>query len=154
MSIETIQCLTEETLTRVNDLVRINIDSSRGLRTAADTIEDPAIAQLLRELAEERDAFGRELSGYVEMNDEEANDAGSIVGTFHRWWVAVCGSVSGGDDYVVLAEAERGEDQIRDRYEDVLRDIPGSALNRVLQDQLSSIKRSHDRIRNLRDAAK
>lgn len=154
MAIETTQNLTDETLGKINDLVRVNIDSSRGFKAAAETIENASIASLFREIAEERSAFGRELAGYVEMNDEEADDSGSISGAVHRWWLIARGAVSGGDDYAVLAEAERGEDQIKARYEEVLKEIPGSAMNRVLQDQYARVKHSHDRIRDMRDRAK
>lgn len=154
MSIETIRDLNDETLEKVNDLVRVNIDSSRGFETAADAIENASIASLFREISEERASFGRELAKFVELNDEEANDSGSISAAVHRWWISARGALSGGDDYAVLAEAERGEDKIKEQYETVLKEIPGSALNSVLQDQYARVKRSHDRIRDLRDSAK
>jgi len=62
--------------------------------------------------------------------------------------------LSGGDAYAVLAEAERGEDQIKHAYEDVLQETAGSAMNDVLQSQYAIVKAGHDKIRDLRDAHK
>ncbi len=154
MAIETIQSLTDETLLRVNDLVRVNVDSSEGFKTAANSIRNPSIASLFREIAAQRAAFGGELANYVEMNDEEAKDSASISGTFHRWWISARGALSGGNDYAVLAEAERGEDKIKERYETVLKHLLNSALLGVVSDQYAKIQRDHDRVRDLRDLAK
>ena len=154
MATESIQHLSDDTLKKINDLIRVNIDSSRGFKTAADTVEYPAMATLFRQIAAERASFGRELAGYVEFNDVEPNESGTLSGTIHRWWLAARGALSGGDDYAILSEAERGEDTIKQRYEEILNEIPTSTLRRVVQDQYAGIRRNHDRIRALWDQAK
>ena len=62
--------------------------------------------------------------------------------------------VTNGDAYVVLIEAERGEDHIKEAYEDVLKATAGSAMNDVLQAQYARVKAGHDKVRDLRDAYK
>ncbi len=58
------------------------------------------------------------------------------------------------DAYVILCEAERGEDHIKHAYEDVLKETAGSPLNHVLPQQYSIVKSGHDKVRDLRDTFK
>ena len=154
MSLETKFNLREETIEKLQKLIRYNIDSHDGFREAAEEIESPQLASLFRDLAQERSALATELQSYVEWNEEEAEDEGSISAAVHRLWIDVRSQFTGGDSYAILAEAERGEDYIKEAYEDVLKDIPGNALNDVLQKQYARVKAAHDRIRDLRDAYK
>jgi uncharacterized protein (TIGR02284 family) len=68
--------------------------------------------------------------------------------------MAVREAFSSNNEYTVLAEAERGEDTIKQAYEAALRDHPGTAMNDVLQRQYLQVKHAHDRVRDLRDARK
>ena len=60
--------------------------------------------------------------------------------------------MNGGDPYVILIEAERGEDHIKEAYEEVLKETAGSAMNDVLTDQYAAVKAGHDKVRDLRDS--
>tara|TARA_R110002072_G_scaffold14013_1_gene58386 strand:+ start:14458 stop:14760 length:303 start_codon:yes stop_codon:yes gene_type:complete len=95
-----------------------------------------------------------ELQQYVEFNGKEAEDDGSVAAKTHRIWINIRGKLNGGDATVILIEAERGEDHIKDAYEDVLKDTAGSAMNDVLTAQYAKVKAGHDKIRDLRDAYK
>ncbi|MCA9300088.1 MAG: PA2169 family four-helix-bundle protein, partial [Phycisphaerales bacterium] len=61
-------------------------------------------------------------------------------------------AVQADEELAVLAEAERGEDVIKEKYEDVMRRAAGSAVNSLLLDQYASVKEDHDTIRDMRDA--
>jgi len=148
---ETTTTLNDTTLEGLQDLIKINIDSAKGFTSAADKIENEAIASLFRACGSERDRFASELRRFVHMNDEEAADSGTVKGSLHRWWLELRGTIQDGDEHAVLAEAERGEDAIKERYERVLKETAGSPLNTLLQDQYASVKGRHDQIRNLRD---
>ncbi len=149
---ETTSHLREETIEGLQDLIQVNIDSCRGYRAAADEIENPRIASLFRECATERQAFSEELKRYVEMNAVEPKDSGTVQGTLHRWWLELRATVQGGDEHSVLSEAERGEDAIKHRYEEIMRSTTGSPVSSVLMQQYQSVKRRHDQIRDMRDA--
>lgn len=149
---ETTTNLNKDTLSGLQDLIEINIDSSRGFRAAADKIEDQRIASFFRECSGERDGFARDLSRYVAANAVEPKDTGSAKGTLHRWWLELRGTVQRGDEYAVLAEAERGEDAIKERYEEVLKETVGNPLNNVLLAQYAAVKARHDQVRAMRDA--
>jgi uncharacterized protein (TIGR02284 family) len=151
MSLETKYDLDQETIDRLQTLIRYNIDAYDGFRKSAEEIKNPHLASLFRDLAQERSAMATELQEYVEWNNEKAEDDGSLRAAVHRTWIDVRNKLSGGSNYAVLAEAERGEDYIKEAYEDFLKSHPGSALNDVVQQQYARVKSAHDRIRDLRD---
>jgi len=148
---ESVSNLTKETVAALQELVEVNIDSSKGFVEAADKIENPEIASLFRECGQEREKNANELRDIVRVNGEAAESDGSATGMLHRWWLNIRGTVTGGNEHTVLADAERGEDAIKHRYEDTLQQTAGSAVNDVLQKQYAGVKSRHDQIRDMRD---
>lgn len=148
---ETATNLNKETIEGLQDLIEYNIDSGKGFKAAADKIEDAKIASFFRDCASEREAYARDLSRYVELNAREPKHSGTAKGTLHRWWLELRGTVQRGDEHAVLAEAERGEDSIKAKYEHVLKETAGSPLNSVLQKQFASVKARHDQVKAMRD---
>lgn len=151
---ETVANLNDETLSRLQQLVQINIDSANGFREAADAVDDSALASEFRVWAVDRTRQAEELGKYVNLNDEEVNREGSWSAAMHQTWIKMRAALNGGDPYVVLVEAERGEDQIMEKYEEVLKQTAGSAMNSILQRQYADVKSVHDRVRDLRDSRK
>lgn len=151
MSLETTVNLNADTLAKLQDLIRANIDAYDGLQESADEINDHSIATLFRGIAQERSKLASELQDYVEWNGEDAAAEGSFAAGVHRAWLNVRSKLNNGDPYIVLIEAEFGEDYIKHAYEEVLKETAGSAMNAVLQKQYAVVKAGHDRIRDLRD---
>ncbi|MCA9280424.1 MAG: PA2169 family four-helix-bundle protein [Phycisphaerales bacterium] len=147
----TVDELSENTVQRLQDLIAVNLDSSRGLETAAEKIENPRIAAVFRTLAPERRQFAAELQKYVRSNHTKPSDSGSIKGTLHRWWLNLHGTVRAGEEHAVLSDAEAGEDAIKHKYEEVLKDTASSPIQSVLNEQYQRVKAGHDTIRDLRD---
>lgn len=154
MSLETVHNLDPETVAKLQDLAQINLDSRDGFRHAAEQLEGEPVTQLFRRLAEERARQAKELQHYVAINEQEPQRKGSFAAAVHRTWMSIRGSLSGNDLHAVLAEAERGEDHIKEAYEDVLKKTAGSAVNDVLQRQYAAVKQGHDLVRELRDSTK
>lgn len=154
MTLETKHDLSETTVTKIQSLIRANIDSYDGFRESAEEIEDTAVACLFRELAAERSAMATELQSFVQWNGEEAAEEGTIAASVHRAWINVRSKLNSGDPHVILIEAERGEDHIKAAYEDTLKETAGSAMNDVLTRQYEKVKAGHDKVRDLRDACK
>ncbi len=152
MTTETKAALTEETVEKLHDLVRINIDSRQGLLDAAEAIYDKAVAEVFRKVASERSKFADELKMYVTWNAETPPKEQSFASKVHQCWMNCRAKLNGGDAHVVLIEAEYGEDQIKEAYEDALKNDPGSAMSEILHSQYAVVKKSHDQIRDLRDA--
>lgn len=151
---ETKTTLPKETVDKLSQLVQINRDSATGFQEAADAIDDKTLASEFRVWAVDRTRQADELNVLVEVNNGEAPADRSWSAAAHQAWLNFRSALSGGDAYVVLAEAERGEDTIKEKYEDVLKDTAGSAVNDILQQQYATVKAVHDRVRDLRDARK
>ena len=82
------------------------------------------------------------------------DDDSSVAAKTHRIWINIRSEINGGDTYVILIEAERGEDHIKQAYEEVLQETAGSSMNNVLTNQYRVVKNGHDKVRDLRDAYK
>ena len=73
----------------------------------------------------------------------------------HRAWINLKSAITSGDDHAILAECERGEDSAVNEYKKAMEDEELSApLRNILSRQYAQVKSAHDRVRNLRDAAK
>jgi uncharacterized protein (TIGR02284 family) len=154
MSVETRTTLQPQTIKKLQDLIQVNIDSRDGFRHAAEKIENMTLSTYFQALALERDEQASELSRFVAANREDPRSEGSVAAALHRSWMTIRESLSSNNVYAVLAEAERGEDQIKQSYETALRETAGSAVNDVLTRQYAQVKAAHDRIRDLRDEHK
>lgn len=157
MSLETKGNLNEQTVSAIQDLIQMNIDSRDGFRFAADKLRDshPTVATSFQQFGEAREVNATELQGLVLMNGKDPSDRGSYAASMHRTWMSIRDMFAGETDPVaVLAEAERGEDYIKAAYEDALKDNPGSAVSDTLNRQYRDVKTMHDTVRELRDTAK
>ncbi|QDV27443.1 PA2169 family four-helix-bundle protein [Aureliella helgolandensis] len=154
MSLETKTDLNETTVNKLQKLIQANIDSYNGFHESAEEIDDATLKTLFKDIGDQRSAMASKLQEYVELNGEEAEDDGSVAAKTHRIWINIRSKINGGDPYVILIEAERGEDHIKAAYEDVLKETAGSAMNDLLTEQYRGVKAGHDRIRDLRDSYK
>ncbi len=150
---ETLTDLKPETVEAIKDLVKINIDSSKGYLASADAVEDPNLSQFFSACAARRNEFAEQLRTKLEMSDKEASDTGSLKATAHRWWLKARAALQSGDRHAVLAEAERGEDAIKECYEDVITKTVGNPLSDLLHHQYADVKATHDTVRDMRDRA-
>lgn len=148
---ESLTNLDKETINGLQELITINLDSAEGFTHAAESIENRDIGMYFRRCGDRRRQFAGELQRTVGLNGTEPKDDGSVKGTVHRWWLDIRGTVTGGDEHGVLAEAERGEDAIKAKYEEIIKKTTGSPLNTVLHRQYASVKETHDTIRDMRD---
>ena len=154
MSLETIINLNADTVEKLKDLTKINRDSAAGFKDAADVVANDKLKSLFMTIAQQRVEFARELNAYVDLNEGDTELTSTWKGMFHRWWLDLRGKLSDGDAYAVLAEAERGEDKIKEMYEESIKQTAGNPLNEVLLKQYAEVKKGHDTIRDLRDAVK
>jgi uncharacterized protein (TIGR02284 family) len=152
LSPESVRNLPADTVDKLQDLLRVNIDSENGFRDAAEQVDDVALRRIFRQFADERQNNAAELKQFVEFNGEAPVQEGSILATIHRAWMDFKAALSNNDAKAILNEAERGEDHIKQMYEDILTETAGSAVNDVLQHQYAKVKAAHDVVRDLRDA--
>jgi uncharacterized protein (TIGR02284 family) len=152
LTTETTRNLPAQTLDKLQDLLRVNIDSENGLRDAAEQVEDVALRRIFRQFADERQSNAAELKQFVEFNGETPVEDGSMLAMLHRTWMDLKAALSSNDAKAVLQEAERGEGHIKHMYEDILTETAGSAVHDVLQHQYVKVKAAHDVVRDLCNA--
>lgn len=153
MTLETSITMSDETLDALKSLIQANLDSRDGFRHAAEHIEEESLASAFAEIADQRAEQAEELQHFVSLNEREPRAEGSWAASVHRGWVQIRELLSRNDRRAVLAECERGEDRIKSAYEHALRSITGSPVNDLLQRHYVAVKRTHDAVRDLRDAA-
>lgn len=148
---ETKSTLDHETVNKLQELIQVNIDSRDGYLEAVEHIDNSAIATAFAELATRRNDQASELSGLVSINLQEPVDHGSVAAAVHRAWIDLRGAIGQGTQ-AMLEEAERGEDYIKGKYEETLKEVAGSAVTDVLNRQYREIKATHDNVCELRDS--
>jgi uncharacterized protein (TIGR02284 family) len=127
-------------VTTLNSLIATTIDSINGYQESADAVENRQFRELFQELARDRQGGNPE-------------DDGTTLAAAHRTFVDLKSAITGRDDKAVINEVERGEDHIKDKYEAALNDSGLSAEARqVVQESYQSVRRGHDRVRDLKHA--
>ncbi|WDI41467.1 PA2169 family four-helix-bundle protein [Bremerella sp. P1] len=151
MSLETKTKLTSETISIVQELVKINVDSRDTFQELADATGNASVAIMFRELASERNRNVAELESLLNFNREKPDESASVAATYHRIVIGLRSALGAGTA-TMLSEAESAEDKIQNKYEEVLKREPGSAVSDILQRQYSAVRAAHDRVRAIRDA--
>ena len=147
--------LPEKSIKWLQDLIQVNIDSRDGFEEAADNLKgnDGSLVSFFHELSSQRALQASELQALVASNAERPTKSGSVAAAAHRNWMDIRTALGGGAQ-AVLNEAERGEDHLKEKYEEALKELGSSFCTATLRKHYSAIKASHDQIRGLRDSHK
>jgi uncharacterized protein (TIGR02284 family) len=142
----------DDIASRLNQLIQICKDGESGFRTCAEAVQDQNLRRLFESYSQQRAELAAELQLEVRRLARDPADTGHMTAAVHRTWIDLKGTLTGTDDAVVIAEAERGEDQAVEAYQDALSsDLPGE-LRTVVERQFMEIKQAHDHIRLLEQA--
>lgn len=129
-------------------------DGQVGYRDAAELVKNPELRATFQQKSAERGQFATELENYVQrLGKRDPQRSGSVAGAIHRSWFELKEKL-GGSDASLLEEVERGEDEAKKAYEEVLRkDLP-TGVRTIVEQQAQIIFADHDRARMLRDQFK
>jgi len=146
----------KEIISTINSLIETLKDGQEGFKQAAEAVKDSDLKSLFSEYSLQRSRFAGELQAQaVQLGESKPEDSGSVSGAMHRTWIDIKSAVTSGDDHAILAECERGEDSAIKEYKEAMEDDDLSAPVRdIVSRQYSEVKSAHDRIKQLRDAAK
>jgi uncharacterized protein (TIGR02284 family) len=145
----------KETISTINNLIETLKDGQKGFTEAADAVNDPQLKSLFTGYSEQRSRFASELQAQARsVGETEPETGGSAAGAMHRGWINLKSAITSKDESVILAECERGEDAAVQAFEKAMRDDLPSPVRDIVSRQYSQIKSAHDRIKDLRDAAK
>jgi uncharacterized protein (TIGR02284 family) len=143
----------EELIECLNDLIHTCRDGENGFQTAADHVRDAGLKSFFADCSVQRAQFASELESEVRQLGGTPAKSGSVSAAFHRGWMNIKSIVTGGSTDAIVAECERGEDAAVANYQQVLKkNLPPNVLP-VVKHQFTEIKRAHDRIRDLDQAA-
>jgi uncharacterized protein (TIGR02284 family) len=145
----------KEITSTINNLIETLKDGEKGFKEAADAIKDPELKLLFTEYSAQRHQFASQLQTELRsLGGAEPETGGSAAGAMHRGWIDLKSAISGKDEGAILAECERGEDSAVKEFKEAIEKPLSSPLRDVVFRQSTEIKRAHDRIKQLRDAAK
>jgi uncharacterized protein (TIGR02284 family) len=148
--------LNEKTSEILNDLIEINNDRVRGYERASKETEtkDADLRALFDGMASESRRYVNELSAHVASSGHEPAEGTTVKGKIYRAWMDIKATFSGNDRKAILASCEYGEDAAQKAYDAALSsdaEIP-TELRQLIMEQKTSLRKSHDKIKRMRDA--
>ena len=146
----------KEIISTINGLIETLKDGQEGFRQASTAVKDSQLKTLFSEYSLQRSKFAGELQNEaISLGEHSPENASSTAGAMHRAWINLKSAITSGDDHAILAECERGEDSAVSEYKKAMDEEALSApIRETISRQYSEVKGAHDRIRELRDAAK
>ncbi len=134
----------------LNELIMTTLDSADGYTTAAKDAGNPTFKSLFSQWASERRQVAGELQSQVQALGGKPEDEGSMLASAHRVFLNLRDSLTKGDKSVV-EEVERGEDYLKEKFEDALDDDDLSMNVRPLVNRAyESVIQGHDQARDLK----
>ena len=134
----------------LNGLIETTIDSADGYREAAKETNHPGFRRMFEERSFERQQVTTDLQSVVRTLGAEPEDDGSILAAAHRAFLDVKHAVLH-DEQAVVNSVENGEDFIKAKYEDALKDQELSPAAREAVDRAyASVRSGHDQMRDLK----
>jgi uncharacterized protein (TIGR02284 family) len=145
----------KEIVSTINDLIETLKDGQEGFREASEAVKDSQLKMLFNEYSLQRSKFAGELQAEaISLGEETPETKSSTAGAMHRAWINLKAAITSHDDHAILEECERGEDSAVNQYKKAMEDEDlSSPVRETIARQYMDVKRAHDRIRELRDAA-
>jgi uncharacterized protein (TIGR02284 family) len=135
----------------LNSLIATTLDSVDGYETSAADIEDSSLATMFTSRASERRSVVSQLQAEVSRLGGNPEDDGTVLAGAHRMFVNLKSVVTGQDNKAIVNEVERGEDHIKAKYEDALKESDLSPETRnVIQTAWQSVREGHDQMRDIK----
>ena len=146
----------KEIISTINGLIETLKDGQEGFRQASEAVKDSQLKSLFSEYSLQRSKFAGELQNEaISLGEHNPENTSSTAGAMHRAWINLKSAITSADDHAILAECERGEDSAVNEFKKAMEEEELSASIRdTISRQYIDVKRAHDRIRELRDAAK
>lgn len=139
-------------ISTLDDLIETCRDGQNGFKEAAENVKSPDLKSFFNECSTERAQFVNELQLEVRRLGDDPAKTGSTAGALHRVWMDIKGTFTGKDDHSILSECERGEDSAVEVYRDALKLGLPSTIQQLIERQFQSVKVTHDRVKQMRDA--
>lgn len=138
----------------LENLISTCKDGETGYLHAASQVKDPELKDYFTAQSAERTRLMGQLEQATErLGSRSAEASGTVAAALHRAWFEIKGDLGMGDE-AILESVEQGEDAAKKAYEEALASgITGEPLA-LIQEQASSVRAAHDRVRDWRDRLK
>jgi uncharacterized protein (TIGR02284 family) len=137
----------------LNGLIATTLDSADGYAEAAKDAKSESLVSLFRARAGERRTAAHTLQECVRSLGGKPEDDGTVLASAHRMFVNLRASLTKMDNKAVVDEVERGEDHIKHKFEDAMKDSELSPHTMAaITDVYTSVRSGHDQMRNMKQA--
>jgi uncharacterized protein (TIGR02284 family) len=106
----------------LNSLIETTIDSVDGYRHSATKATNQRFSDSFRDWAQDREQVVTKLRDRVRQLGGEPEHDGGILAAMHRQFLSLRDMVTGSDDAAVIAEVDRGESYLDDKWQAALKD--------------------------------
>ena len=143
----------QKVISTLNSLLETTKDGEDGFRTCSNAVANPELKTAFENAARRCDEGAAELEAKIRSLGGEPTESGTVSGALHRAWTNIKSSITGMDDYAVLAECERGEDVAKQTYEAALQENLPTDVEAIVRRQYQGVVHNHNLIRDLRNQA-
>ncbi len=135
----------------LNGLIKTTLDSVGGYRDAIENVDHTQYKAMFSEHASRREQLAQELQLEVRALGGDPKTEQGIIGKAHNKFLDIKNAITGGDDKSVIDEVERGEDHIKEKFQNALKDedLPPSVRTTVSR-AYQSVKADHDEVSRLK----
>lgn len=132
-------------ISTLNSLIETTIDSVDGYQESANATDDMRLKDMFETFASDRRQVVEQLRARVTALGGNPEDDGTILAAAHRRFVDLKAMVTGRDDKAIVNEVERGEDHIKAKFENAMKDEEISSDTRaIISKAYESVRRGHD----------
>ena len=141
----------KRTLHVLNDLIRINIDRIAGYEKAAheDKTPDPLLRDVFYRMATESRAYVNDLHAQVIRLGGAPVTQATITGKIYLYWLEGKNQFDGVDIPGRLAACQASQEATKTAYRQALEEPLPRDLHYLIESQLWSLERAHQRLRDL-----
>lgn len=137
----------------LNSLIATTLDSADGYAEAAKDAKGEPLVSLFRTRSSERRSAASKLQQSVRSLGGTPEDEGTVLASAHRMFVNLRASLTTKDNKAVVDEVERGEDHIKAKFEDAMKDTDVSAATlSVITEVYGSVRSGHDQMRDIKQS--
>lgn len=135
----------------LNGLIKTTLDSMKGYEDAAKDAENTNYATMFADFARDRAQVATQLQDQVRALGGEAELDSSMLAAAHRTFMDLKQAITGKDDKAIIVEVERGEDHIKAKFEDAMKeDGLSPATLDAINTGYASVREGHDKMSALK----
>lgn len=145
------QTSNEHSVDVLNGLIKTTLDSVGGYRDAAENADRSQYKAMFSQRVGRREQLAHELQQEVRALGGDPQTEQGILGKAHNTFLDLKNALTGGDEKSVIDEVERGEDHIKEKFQNALEDedLPAN-VRTIVSRAYQNVKADHDEISRIK----